>query len=45
DGRSPVGGMGTGQGIGRAWLFLASEDAAFGTGQSLQVDGGASLDY
>ena len=41
----PIGRMATAEEIGRACLFLASEDAAFVTGHSLQVDGGASLDY
>ena len=41
----PIGRMATTEEIGRACLFLASEDAAFVTGHSLQVDGGASLDY
>ncbi len=31
--------------IGRACLFLATEDSSFITGQGIQVDGGASLDY
>lgn len=31
--------------IGRVALFLASEDASFVTGQAVQVEGGASLDY
>ncbi len=31
--------------IGRVALFLASQDASFVTGQSIQVEGGASLDY
>ena len=41
----PIGRMATAEEIGRACLFLASEDASFVTGHSLQVDGGASLDY
>ncbi len=40
----PLGGrMGTGWDIGRAAVFLASEDAGFITGVSLPVDGGQSL--
>jgi len=31
--------------IGRVCLFLATEDSSFITGQGLQVDGGAALDY
>ena len=41
----PIGRMATAEEIGRACLFLASEDASFVTGHSLHVDGGASLDY
>ncbi len=41
----PLGQMATIEEIGRACLFLASEDAAFVTGHSLEVDGGAALDY
>ena len=41
----PLGRMATMEEIGRACLFLASEDAAFVTGHSLEVDGGAALDY
>ena len=41
----PLGRMATIEEIGRACLFLASEDAAFVTGHSLEVDGGAALDY
>ena len=31
--------------IGRVCLFLATEDSSFVTGQGLEVEGGASLDY
>lgn len=31
--------------IGRVALFLATEDSSFITGQAIEVDGGASLDY
>ena len=41
----PLGRMATIEEIGRACLFLASEDASFVTGHSLEVDGGAALDY
>jgi len=42
--RVPLGGrMGTGWDIGRAAVFLASDDAGFITGVSLPVDGGQSL--
>ncbi len=41
----PIGRKATIEEIGRACLFLASEDASFVTGHSLEVDGGAALDY
>ncbi len=41
----PLGRMATIEEIGRACLFLASGDAAFVTGHSLEVDGGAALGY
>lgn len=41
----PLGRMGTPQEIGRVCLFLATEDSSFITGQGLEVDGGAALDY
>jgi NAD(P)-dependent dehydrogenase (short-subunit alcohol dehydrogenase family) len=31
--------------IGRVCLFLATDDSSFVTGQGIEVDGGASLDY
>jgi NAD(P)-dependent dehydrogenase (short-subunit alcohol dehydrogenase family) len=36
----PIGRMGTTEEVGKAVLFLASEDASFITGASLLVDGG-----
>lgn len=39
------GRMGTPDEIGRVALFLATEDSSFLTGQALEVEGGASLDY
>jgi NAD(P)-dependent dehydrogenase (short-subunit alcohol dehydrogenase family) len=41
----PIGRMADVEEIGRVCLFLATEDSSFITGQGLQVDGGASLDY
>jgi NAD(P)-dependent dehydrogenase (short-subunit alcohol dehydrogenase family) len=41
----PLGRMADPQEIGRVCLFLATDDASFITGQGLQVDGGAALDY
>ena len=39
------GRMGTSEEIGRIALFLASDDASFLTGQAIEAEGGASLDY
>ena len=39
------GKMGTSEEIGRIALFLATEESSFLTGQAIQADGGASLDY
>lgn len=39
------GRMGTPQEIGTVALFLATDDSSFVTGQALEVEGGASLDY
>lgn len=41
----PLGRMASIQEIGRVCLFLATEDSSFMTGQGLEVDGGAALDY
>ena len=41
----PLGRMGTPQEIGRVCLFLATDDSSFITGQGIEVDGGAALDY
>lgn len=41
----PLGRMAAPQEIGRVCLFLASEDASFITGQGIEADGGAALDY
>jgi NAD(P)-dependent dehydrogenase (short-subunit alcohol dehydrogenase family) len=41
----PLGRMADIEEIGRTCLFLATDDSSFITGQGLQVDGGASLDY
>ena len=39
------GRMGTSEEIGKIALFLASDDASFLTGQAIEAEGGASLDY
>jgi len=39
------GRMGTSEEMGRIALFLATEDSSFITGQAIQAEGGASLDY
>ncbi len=38
----PIGRLGTEDDIARAVLFLAGEDAAYITGQTLLVDGGVT---
>ena len=45
DALHPLGRMARAEEIGRAALFLASQDASFVTGHALVVDGGATLDY
>jgi len=39
------GRMATGAEIGRIALFLATDDSSFLTGQAIEAEGGASLDY
>jgi L-fucose dehydrogenase len=39
------GRMASGEEIGRIALFLATEDSSFLTGQAIEAEGGASLDY
>lgn len=39
------GRMGTIEEMGRVALFLATEDSSFLTGQAIEAEGGASLDY
>ncbi|MFC8520261.1 SDR family NAD(P)-dependent oxidoreductase [Streptomyces sp. NPDC057257] len=41
--RAPAGRLGTPQDVAAAVAYLASDDAAFVTGQSLAVDGGRSI--
>lgn len=41
----PLGRMADIEEMGRVCLFLATEDSSFITGQGLEVDGGAGLDY
>ena len=40
-----LGRMATPEEIGRVALFLATEDSSFLTGQAIEAEGGASLDY
>ena len=42
-GKTPLGRLGTADDVARAYLFLASDDAAFINGQVLGVDGGLVL--
>ena len=42
-GETPLGRMGTPEEVAKAVAFLASDDAAFITGQTLSVDGGLSM--
>lgn len=37
--------MGTIEEMGKLALFLATEDSSFITGQAIEAEGGASLDY
>lgn len=39
------GRMGTAEEMGRIALFLATDDSSFLTGQAIEAEGGASLDY
>lgn len=39
------GRMGTSEEMGRVALFLATDDSSFVTGQAIEAEGGASLDY
>ncbi len=41
----PLGRMASIDEIGRVCLFLATDDSSFITGQGIEVDGGAALDY
>ncbi|MGC1272132.1 MAG: glucose 1-dehydrogenase [Planctomycetaceae bacterium] len=40
-----IGRMATPEEIGRIALFLATDDSSFLTGQAIEADGGAALDY
>jgi NAD(P)-dependent dehydrogenase (short-subunit alcohol dehydrogenase family) len=42
EGKVPIGRLGTAADVARAVLFLASDDAAYVTGQNLLVDGGVA---
>ncbi|MHB8972439.1 MAG: SDR family NAD(P)-dependent oxidoreductase [Pirellulaceae bacterium] len=44
-GRHPLGRIGTSEECGKAAVFLASDDAAFITGVTLNIDGGITLGY
>src|SRR5258708_35526932 len=39
------GRMASGEEIGRIALFLATDDSSFLTGQAIEAEGGANLDY
>lgn len=41
----PLGRMASPQEIGKVCLFLATDDSSFLTGQAIEADGGAALDY
>jgi 3-oxoacyl-[acyl-carrier protein] reductase len=41
--RTPMGRMGTPEDMANAYLFLASDEASFITGQVIEVDGGLTL--
>lgn len=41
----PLGRIGTSQEVGRAALFLATDDSAFTTGSVIECDGGITLGY
>ena len=41
--RQPMGRLGTAEEIAEAFVFLASEESQFMTGQAVYVDGGMSL--
>lgn len=43
--KHPLGHVGTIEDCGKAALFLASDDAAFITGATIDIDGGVTLGY
>ena len=43
NGRIPMGRMGEGEEIGAAVTYLASDEAAYVTGQTLHVNGGMAM--